>query len=174
LADKKRVCFLAAVLAVLVLFGIVFSTEDQQPAIPEYYKEADVASYMRDCVEGVLDGGGVVPETCRSADGVQQIYGVDVWFLLQAEHARAVDTAQRILRGEILRRDDYRACIKSGLCSSLPLPRSGNQEKDAKVMQMLRELADGGQMSLRLCAITDICRALVKAGIYDPRRNEKE
>lgn len=128
----------------------------------------DVAGYMRDCVTGVLRGTAP-PESCRSLESAHQAYGVDVWLLLRAEHARASDTARRIVQGQILNDADYRACIGRGECAALPVPRDvKDPARQEQALKVLRYLAAGGAMNRNICAFVDMCRALVKTGLYDP------
>ena len=177
LLKHRRYLYLAGgIIVAAALFFAAFSGKDR-PLPADFLQEdsaGDVAGYMRDCVDGVLKGGAI-PESCHNAEGVHQVYGIDIWFLLRAERARAIDTAQRIVSGQILKEKDYRACVKKGDCSDLPLPRSGkNAEQQEAILRFLQSLADGREIDPQVCAFLDICRALVKVGLYDmgPQKEE--
>lgn len=169
--NRRYLYLAAAVLVAAVLIFVALGKKEQASPIAGFSQPevGDVAGYMRDCVAGVLKGGAV-PATCSSAAAARKAYGVDIMVLLEAEHARAVSTAQYIATGQILDEDAFRACVKEGDCVPLPLPRSvSDPDRQEKIFRSIQKLAEGGEMNMQTCAILDICRALVKAGLYDPR-----
>ena len=165
----------AVLVAAVLVFAALEKREQASPIVGFSQPEAgDVAGYMRDCVTGVLKGGSV-SAACGSVEAARKAYGVDIMVLLEAEHARAVSTAQYITTGQILDESAFRACVKEGDCVPLPLPRSvSDPERQEKIFRSIQKLAEGGEMNMQTCAILDICRALVKAGLYDPRGEEGE
>lgn len=178
--ERRKIFLAGAVVAAVAFLGlaaVLFSRPPAQDAaaiplpapqeLPPQH-EGRAAEYMRDCVTGVLRNGAV-PDSCRTAEAIRQAYDLDVWALLQSEFAATSDTAQKIVRGDLLRQEDYRACLQRGACRLLPLPRKEDSQAqyDATV-SYLQRLAAGAEMDSYTCSIIDMCRALMKAGLYAP------
>lgn len=181
--ERRKIYMIAAAaaaafvaLAAAVFFRGPAPVSASLPALHELppRHEGRAADYMRDCVTSVLNGAAI-PEACRTPEEIAKAYGLDVWTLFQSEYAAAADTAQKIVNGDIMRREDYRACLQRGECRLLPLPRKEDSpEKYDAGVAFLQRLAAGGGMDAQTCAVIDMCRALAKAGIYTPAARERE
>lgn len=166
--EDKRILYGAGVACTLVILIVLMLSggntgrvQKRPPAVT--LQTGDVKAYWSECVTGVLKSGNV-PGSCRSVQGIHDVYGVNVWSLLEEEQGKMIQTAQMIARGEILNDKQLKQCIKDGRCRPIPVPG------DTASHDVFFHLVESGGMTRGVCMRMDLCIALEKAGLIDSGR----
>lgn len=128
--------------------------------------------FVKACVEPVLAGKDDVGAACRSAQAIADTYNVDIKAHIEARHALMKATARRIAGGELLKPQDYKACIASGQCAEVPLlPHNVDPEKMTAEQRLASEafwdLAEQDRMTRRVCDLIPECRAMGQLKVID-------
>lgn len=150
-----------ALLIGAVIWGVLYGPNylRERLSTPDEIKANGIKSFQNDCVDYVLQGGNP-PSTCKSYESIKATYHVEANVLLNTQQERMISTAQKIAKGEITNNSEYRECIKKGECVTIPTPQVPEQKAE------FWHLVNDGRVTQANCQAMEICRALVKLGLF--------
>ncbi len=151
----------ALLLGCIIILGALYGPSylRERLSTPEEIKADGMRSFQNDCIDYVLRGGNP-PSSCKSYDAIHDTYHVDANVLLNNQQGRMISTARKIAGGEITNNSEYRECIRKGECVAIPTPQVPEQKAE------FWHLVNDGRITQGNCRAMDICRALVKLGIF--------
>ncbi len=128
--------------------------------------------FLKACVEPVLAGKNDVGPACRSPQAITDTYNIDIKGHIDARHALMKTTARRIADGELLKPQDYKACIASDQCAEVPLlPADVDPEKMTPEQRLTSEifwdLVEQDRMTKPVCDLIAECQVMVKLNVID-------
>lgn len=131
-----------------------------------------LAPFLQACVEPVLAGKDDVGAACRSSQAIADTYNVDIKAHITARHELMKTTARRIAAGQLLKPQDYKACIATGACAEVPLLSADvDPEKMTARQRTASEafwnLAEQDRMTPSVCDLIPECRVMVKLNAID-------
>ncbi len=128
--------------------------------------------FLTACVEPVLAGKDDVGAACRSTQAITDTYNINIKDHIDARHALMKTTARRIADGELLKPQDYKACIVSDQCAEVPLlPANVDPEKMTAEQRLASEafwdLVEQDRMTKPVCDLIPECQVMAKLKVID-------
>ena len=152
--------------ALAVAGGLIFHIQKER------VEASSLEPFLSACVEPVLAGKDDVGAACRSMQAITDTYNINIKGHIDARHALMKKTARRIADGELLKPQDYKACIASDQCAEVPLlPANVDPEKMTAAQRLASEtfwdLAEQDNMTKPVCDLIPECQVMVKLKVID-------
>jgi hypothetical protein len=139
-----------------------------EPSTPQEISQNGIKSFYNDCVALILRSGEILP-SCASLEAIEMAYQVNPVHLLVREQGRMIDTARKIAGGDVTNESELRQCMKKNECVKVPglnfdieIGTASGKAAQAEFWHLVND----GSITSATCEMTDICRAMVKAGLY--------
>ncbi len=152
---------------------------DSYPSYEQYIlapilKRPDWVRYERECAEPLAQDLKP-PASCKSLTQIKAVYNIDMNKVMQDYRARMSQTAKRVQKGQIKKKNQYQACIATKQCAEIPLlPPDVDADKIdpnstdyLEVRRPFWQLINNNDISPEICNFMTLCRILLQSGAMD-------
>lgn len=117
-----------------------------------------------------------LPEQCKTLQGIQKSYGIDMREVLRGHFGKMKKTANMIVKGRLKRKSQLENCLADKDCARVPMLPAGvdastmsqDSREHLETRRTFWEIVDNGAITPKVCKFVDLCLDLVQMGAINP------